>query len=66
MADHIWHPLRCSCMACGLTLQALLDKPDAKCSGRLQFREILDCRPSGPRWICEPIDVTRPVPSWGR
>lgn len=53
-------------MACGLTLQALLDKADAKCSGRLQFREILDCRPTGPRWICEPIVATRPVPSWGR
>ncbi|QQO37464.1 hypothetical protein JJC00_18725 [Bradyrhizobium diazoefficiens] len=66
MADHIWHPHRCTCMACGLTVEGLLNKPDAKCSGRLQFREILDCRPSGPRWICEPIDVTRPVSSWGR
>lgn len=56
MADHIWHPLRCACMACGLTLEAILNKPDPKCSGSLQFREILQCRTSGPRWICEPME----------
>lgn len=57
MADHLWHPLRCICMACGLTKEALLNKPDARCSGRLQFREILKCDGRGPRWICEPIEL---------
>lgn len=56
MPDHLWHPKRAACMACGLSQEAIFNKPDTKCSGRLQFREILECHPGGPHWICEAIE----------